>query len=209
MSRELQLTAFAVTLGLVAGACSENTTPTAASETGIEAVTTVAHNFGNNPDNGNDRIFRFEQDAFFLIFDANSSLVAAHTSTPCALGGILEPISTQWIIENPDDPFSGQVRETLLADPINIYILDLAQGGDCFGFALVASGTGKLVNTDNDFYSFLNPDTHRSNAYGFTAQGQLTGADGSKMHYNGVLKVVWDGIDGSKKDNVNEHFNLQ
>ena len=43
MSYTFRFTALAVALGLVAGACSENTTPTVASDTGIEAVLTPAH----------------------------------------------------------------------------------------------------------------------------------------------------------------------
>lgn len=69
---------------------------------------------------------------------------------------------------------------------------------DCDLFATttpLATGTVKLVNTDNDLLVFLNPDNRNANAFGFTAQGKLTRPDGSQANFNGVSKCVWDGND--------------
>ena len=214
MSATFRVTALAVALGLMAGACSEQPAPTAAGEAVFSTGSRTFDNFSNNPDNGNDRIFRFEQDVFLLLFQFPNDfpppgipdLVAIHSSTPDC-GGILEPVSTQWVQDNPDDPISAKIREVLLADPINIFVVDFAQEGNCFGLNLVASGTGKLVNTDNDLFVFLRPHNN-ANAFGFTAQGRLTTPGGDRVHYNGVSKLVWDGEDFSTFK-VNEHFNLK
>ncbi len=69
---------------------------------------------------------------------------------------------------------------------------------DCDLFANttpLATGTVKLVNTDNDLLIFLNPDHKNSNAFGFTAQGRLNRPDGTKASFNAVSKCVWDGDD--------------
>lgn len=214
MSPKFRLTSLAMALGLVVGACGEQPVPTATDEAVFSTGVRTLDNFSNNPANGNDRVFRFEQNVFFLIFQfpddvpppGTPDLVAVHSSTPDC-GGILEPVGTQWIMDNPDDPLSAKIREVTLADPVNIFVVDLAQAGSCFGFRLVASGTGKLVNTDNDIFTFLRPNNN-ANAFGFTAQGRLTTPAGDRVHYNGVSKMVWDGEDfGTFK--VNEHFNLK
>lgn len=206
MSPKFTLTSLALVLGLMVGACSERPVLTATDEAVFSPDVRTLDNFSNNPDNGNDRVFRFEQNVFFVIFDPNSTLAVAHSSFPDC-GGDLEPVSTQWIQDNPDDPLSAKIREVTLADPINIFVVDLAQAGNCFGFRLVASGTGKLVNTDNDIFTFLRPNNN-ANAFGFTAQGRLTAPAGDRVHYNGVSKVVWDGEDFATL-RVNEHFNLK
>jgi hypothetical protein len=161
-------------------------------------------NFMNNPDNGNPKVWRYEDGAFLLIFDSDSPLVAVHTTFPNC-GGELQPVSVQEIVDNPNDPFSDQVRQLLQADDINIYIVDLSASGACFGFGLVASGTGNLVNTDNDFWAFLH-DNPNANAFGFTAQGSLTSPGGAGVRYSGVSKCVWDGDDQESikcKDKIN------
>jgi len=69
---------------------------------------------------------------------------------------------------------------------------------DCNAFlntAPLGTGTANLINTDNDLLVFLNPNNVNANAFGFTAQGQLTRPDGSTAQFNGVNKSVWDGVD--------------
>ena len=60
----------------------------------------------------------------------------------------------------------------------------------------VAAGTAAIVGTDNDLTVFNNPDNVNWNAYGFTAHGSLTAADGSSVRLNTVSRCVWDGVDG-------------
>jgi hypothetical protein len=71
----------------------------------------------------------------------------------------------------------------------------------------VARGTGKLVDTDNDFFIF-GRETNNVNAFGFSAGGTLYGPGGQMAHYNGVSKVVWDGEDFATAK-VNEKFNFR
>ena len=205
-------TVLVLAVAMALGCADQPTTPSTMTD-GVGLA--PAFTFIKNPDNGNPHIYRFESDVFYLIFQFPSGpppagtpdLVAVHSTTPDCGGG-LEPADIQQVIENPDDPASGKIRELTLADPINIFIVDLSQPGSCFGFELVASGEGKLVNTDNDVLVFLR-DSNNANAFGFTAHGQLYGPDGRMAHYNGASKVTWDGNDGSKFFHTNEHFNFK
>lgn len=97
-------------------------------------------------------------------------------------------------MENPADPFVHRIHVLEQAKNLYVVIVDLTQGGGCFGLAKVAEGTGKVVNADNDLTPFLRPNTN-TNAFGFTAQGKLTRPSGASAHYNGVSKCHWDGED--------------
>lgn len=192
-------------IALLAVGCAEPTIPPDASSTGLTGVPSLDNSFGNNPYNGNDRIFRFENTFVLTVFDPSSSLVAVLSSFPIC-GGAFEPVATQWIMEHPDDPLTGQIRQVTLADPINIFVVDLNQPGGCFGFQLVASGTGKVTLTDNDVFVFLRDDNN-ANAYGYTVNGQLTTLAGDLVHFGGAVRVVWDGHDPSTIK-VAEQFHL-
>lgn len=197
--RKLPSIASALVLSALAVSCTDQPTGTQG-----PAVAAPLLNFMNNPDNGNPKIWRYEDFAFLVIYDSDSPLAAVHSSFP-SCGGELQPVSVQEIVDNPNDPFSDQVRQLLQADGINIFVVDLSAPGGCFGYDLVASGTGNLVNTDNDFFAFVH-DNPNSNAFGFTAQGRLTSPGGDRVSYNGVSKCVWDGTDFGSircKDQVN------
>lgn len=160
--------------------CSENVNEPAQELVVDQAA--PAFNFNNNPDGGSTHIYRYNGNAFFVISDSESPLVVLHTMDPVCGAGALEPVDIQRVQENPDDPMSGRVRQLQLADPINIFIGDTSQEGECFGTKLVASGTGKLVETDNDrFYA------GKGNAFGFRASGVLYSPSGQKAHYNGQI----------------------
>lgn len=186
-----RLASTALALAVFALGCESATEPADETLAPSEAVertdAPTLNTFINNPGEVGFRVLRFENHAFFELQDPESPLRALHTTEPFC-GGVLEPADIQLIADNPDDPMTDRVRLLLLADPINISILDTSQPGDCFGDKLIASGTGKLVNTDNDFFAFLN-GAQGANAFGFQAQSTLSGPDG-RAHYNGVLRIV-------------------
>ncbi|MFW6084953.1 MAG: hypothetical protein ACODAA_07055, partial [Gemmatimonadota bacterium] len=139
-------------------------------------------NFTNNLDGGGPHIFRLDDGLIVAILnDPETSLSAVHSAVPFC-GGDLEPVDMQFVLDNPDDPLADRIRRLMLADPINIFVVDTAQPGDCFSAELVASGTGKLVNTDNDLTALLE---NNANAFGYSAHGTLTGPAGRKAHYSG------------------------
>ena len=163
-------------------------------------------NFNNNPDGGSLHIYRSQYYAFFLLFDTETPLVAVLSSTPDC-GGFLEPADVQNIVEDPYDVIHHRVHELMVADPINIFIVDLAAEGACFGFDLVASGSGKLISTDSDYYSFFRPNNN-SNAFGFNVHGKVVDRDGQSWNFSGHNRTVWDGEDFDTIK-AQEQFNLK
>jgi hypothetical protein len=163
-------------------------------------------NFNNNPDGGSLHIYRSENYAFFVVYDDATPLAAVLSSTPDC-GGVLEPADVQRVVENPYDFYSSQIHELLVADPINIFIVDLSAPGACFGQELVASGTGKLVSTDNDLLTVLR-DNPNHNAFGFRSSGKVVDMDGRTWHFNGLNRFVWDGDDFATLK-ATEQFNLK
>ena len=167
-------------------------------------------NFTNNPDTGNDRIFRIETGGVgFGIFDPNSSLLAILSTTAFCDASEFHTVSIQEIYENPDDPTAGQIRQLMKGKDLNMWVVDDATypNGDCFGRDLVASGTGSVVQTDNDLFAILR-DNKNKNSFGATGHGKLTTVDGERLHYNATIRIVWDGDDFSTMK-INEHFNVR
>ena len=150
-------------------------------------------NFNNNTDGGSLHIYRSQNYAFFVVYDTESPLAAVLSSTPDC-GGFLEPADVHRVVEDPYDVIHSRVKELTLADPINIFIVDLSQDGACFGYDLVASGSGKLVSTDSDLYAFFRPNNN-ANAFGFSAHGKVVDGDGRTWHFNGLNRFEWDGED--------------
>ena len=99
-------------------------------------------------------------------------------------------------ISVPEDPnrFNDLVKGSVQTSVWPFTNFDCAQ---FTSIAPLATGTAKLVNTDNDLLVFQNPNNVNHNAFGFTAQGRLTRPDGSTAQFNGVNRSVWDGVNGA------------
>lgn len=201
------LATLATLLFLAVFACAEQpTSPADLAETSEVTVDPLS-NFNNNPDGGSIHIFRYQRHVVFALFDPNSSLAAAITTADQCGGGVLEPADVQDVVEDPDaGPFT-RVRELILADPVNIHIVDFSSPGSCFGLAQVAQGTGKAMLTDNDVTAFLIPGNN-ANAFGIMANGKLVDDTGQRWTFSGQTRFVWDGEDLSTLK-VNEKFNLK
>ena len=212
MSRSFFTTALAVTLGLVAGACNEQQVPTAGDEAGFSATPgSPANSFSNNPDNGNPRIFRFNNGASFLIVDDDANLFSLQSGRdflflstlgppPCREATFLSFEDIQRILHDPDDPNSAMIKEIRQGKDIFIAVFQgpLETVSDCDDLIsrLLGQGRGNFTNTDNDMFQFLREDrTNNHNAWGLTAQGTVELLGGGSAHYNGLSKCVWDGLD--------------
>jgi hypothetical protein len=178
--------------------------------------------FGNNPDNGNPRIVRFERVFALLLTDPQTNLFAIHAGSDDQLAwqlgcsgppDFLNLVDVQQVVHDPDDPTAGQINGLTLAREIYIAVFQgfddwAASGFDCADLAsrLLADGHGNMTLTDNDIFAFLRENTN-ANAFGFVVQGNLDRVDGGGAHYNAVSKCVWDGEDGSRifhcKDKLN------
>lgn len=65
----------------------------------------------------------------------------------------------------------------------------------------LATGTAKVIYTDNDFYAWAQ-DNPNSNSFSYKANGTLVGQDGKVYKLNLVDHVIWDGDDYSKYKEV-------
>jgi hypothetical protein len=153
--------------------------------------------FLNNPDNGNPRVFRYQDEFAVAWTDPGSGLRATHwTSRFLEEPGCGDfeggPIAFQEIgLIDADDFFASQIRANVLGD-VWIIVRDLNQAGNCFGAKLVAEGWGKAHYTDNDVFG-LGPDEPNANAWGYSADGVLTAPDGSTVRYAGHLRIAITG----------------
>jgi hypothetical protein len=59
----------------------------------------------------------------------------------------------------------------------------------------LATGVSNFRGTDNDVAPFNRPDPKNTNAFGFMANGQLTGPDGGRLIFQATYRGTWDGSD--------------
>jgi hypothetical protein len=66
-----------------------------------------------------------------------------------------------------------------------------------------------MTYTDSDAYSYL-ADRARANAFGFSAEGDLTAPDGTPYRYSGLLRIKWQPNSDDPLQRFNEtlHVNL-
>ena len=157
-----------------------------------------AFDFSNNPDNGNPRIFRYQDEFGVAWTDPGSNLRVTHWSTRfqvepgCGDFEGVGPIAFQEVgLIDLADIFASQIRLNAKGT-VWIIVRDLNQPGNCFGAALVAEGWGSVHYNDNDAFG-LDPDHSNANAWGYTGDGILTTPAGDVVRYNGHLRIAVTG----------------
>jgi len=157
-----------------------------------------------NPDNGNPRIIRFQDNTGFLLIDPVTDVFSIQSWGDGQLGCNAPPTlysyeDAQGIL-HPD----GQINVLEMGRGIYIAVFRgwsawAATGLDCGDLfpRKVAEGSGGIVFTDNDYDAPFR-DSHNSDAYGFTATGQLALVGGGKVAYTGVSRCEWDGDTGAR-----------
>ena len=145
-----------------------------------------AFNWMNNPDNGNFRIFRFQDGLFACWTDPATGLRACHATIPlgdgtepdCGLQTGADPADWQAVLADVD-AFRIAINAV---GRVWITVRDENNAGDCFDAALVAEGWGSMHYTDNDLFGTA---IHNANAWGFIATGNLTTTAGASAGYSG------------------------
>lgn len=165
----------------------------------VVLVLSVSTTLADPPANSGPLVVRFEGEFLYWYADARSGLsvgIGADPAQTCA--GNWDEISlvdTQWV-DVPDD--ANRIIEITHGDDVITNVWPFTEF-DCGLFTTVepvATGASALVLTDNDVFVYENPDNVNHNAFGFTAHGYLTTADGRSVRFNGVSRCVWDGVDG-------------
>jgi hypothetical protein len=174
---------------MLAIACEE--APVAPSAEQVAA--TPAHDWMNNPDVGNLKVYRFEDGMAACWTDPTNGLRACHATVP--LGGGGEPDCG---LQDPSDP--GAWQQVLVDDEafrvitnaigrVWITIRNTGAAGECFGSELVAEGWGAMLYSDNDTYG---AGAHDANTWGFTANGDLLTPGGVAEGYSGHARYRWN-----------------
>lgn len=152
-----------------------------------------AFSWMNNPDNGNPRIVRFEEEFILCWSDAENGLRACHSTIPlgdadepdCGPQEVLDPVERQDVgLFDPNVEFFVNWLHAHVKGEVWITVRDETQPGSCFDNELIAEGRGKVHYTDNDLFG-AGPEHPNTNAFGFRAQGQLITPEGATVQYNG------------------------
>lgn len=154
-----------------------------------DAPTTPTPEFG--------AVERSEGPLTVLLVDAESGLQAWHgwdVVARCQTGdGNLDNLSFQ-IVTNPQDALR-QLRKTHGDVQVSVWPIG---ANSCARYATetpLATGVVNFRGTDNDVSPFLRDNPRNTNAFGWMANGFVTGADGSRMRYQATYRGHWDGID--------------
>jgi hypothetical protein len=157
-------------------------------------------NWMNNPENGNVRIERFEEEFATSWTDPRNGLRATHTTFPIPFMGAAEPDCGPQAELDPldvqdvglfivgDEFFLSWLRRNEKGG-LWVIIRDVNQPGDCYGNKLIAEGPGAMHYTDNDLFGVQEGDNN-ANAWGFGGSGVLTTPDGQKLRYSGHARFT-------------------
>ena len=162
-----------------------------------------AFDWMNNPDNGNEKIYRSYEDFILCIsFDNAPNLRACHSTLPlgdgtesdCGLQEAEAPNSYQDVGAFNEDEFFENDFHMVRKGDVWVTIRDESQPGDCFGDALVAEGWAKYVGTDNDIFG-AGDDTH-TNSWSNKFTGKLTTPGGDEVSYSAMGQHSWSNKKG-------------
>jgi hypothetical protein len=156
----------------------------------------------NNPDNGNEKVYRSYEDFILCIgFDnapnlraCHSNLVLDDTEADCGLQQAEAPNSYQDVGPLNEDNFFDNDFHMIRKGDVWVTIRDISQPGDCFGDALVAEGWAKYVGTDNDIFG-SGDDTH-TNSWSNKFTGKLTTPGGDEVSYSAMGQHSWSNKKG-------------
>lgn len=162
-----------------------------------QAAVDPSFNWMNNPDVGNLKVYRYEDNLSSCWTDPDNGLRACHSTLP--LGGGSEPDCG---LQAPGDPAAWQ--EVIVDDEafrsiansageVWITVRDTGAPGECFDVALVAEGWGTMRYTDNDAYGV---GVNNANAWRFTANGSLMTPDAVALQYNGHAQLRFNRSQG-------------
>ncbi len=157
-----------------------------------------AFDWMNNPDNGNEKVYRSYEDFIICIsFDNAPAIRACHSNIPlgegdepdCGLQQDEAPTSYQDVGTLNEDNFFDNDFHKIQKGDVWVTIRDQSQPGDCFGDALVAEGWAKFVGTDNDIFG-AGDDPH-TNSWSNKFEGKLMTPGGDEVSYNAVGQHLW------------------
>ena len=96
-----------------------------------------------------------------------------------------------------------RILERSRGTDIQTYVDLIENLGDCDKVGnFLATGTVRLSSTDNDLFAYL-ANRSNANAFGFSAHGDMVGADGTPMRLDAFSRITWK-PDGSVDNRVSK-----
>ena len=158
-----------------------------------------AFDWMNNPDNGNEKVYRSYEDFIICFNDDDLPLRACHGNVPigggpdpvynCGLQQVEAPTSYQDVGSFKEDEFFDNDFHKVQKGDVWVTIRDLSQPGDCIGTALVAEGWVSFVGTDNDIFGAA--DDKHTNSWSNKFQGKVMTPGGEMLGYNAMGQHQW------------------
>ena len=169
---------------------------------GEDVAVTPTLDWMNNPDNGNEKLYRSYEHFVLCFSDDDLPLRACHGTVPLGFGtepdcGLQQeeaPTSYQDVGVIDWDEFFDSDFHKVQKGEVWVTIRDQSQAGDCFGDAVVAEGWASFVGTDNDIFG-AGDDTH-TNSWSNTFVGQLMTPGGETVFYRGMGQHLYSNKKG-------------
>jgi hypothetical protein len=139
-------------------------------------------------------VIRVDDEAFWYHCDPRAGICAVYGINPvdyCAgQWDQADSFSFQDIVLPQDDNMLRIVERARGTD-IQTYVSSIETFGDCGQVGnYLATGTVRFEAIDNDVLVYL-ANRNNANAFGFTAHGDLVGADGARMQINAIYRLTW------------------
>lgn len=186
-----------VTIGaLVLAACSQPVDPR--DQTATDPFQTGPLVLANGPSQSGV-VTRSEVGFAVGVADVAADLFALHSSFGNFFGlcGPFElvPWEAHVVQRDPSSGFGNPDGDPVITlfkaeeHAIEVFRLSSLIGFPC-DWDLVATGTGKIVVHNNDFFSFLRGELVRAAAFGWTANGIVETPEGETLRYHATQKIV-------------------
>jgi hypothetical protein len=179
---------FAVLALFVAVSCDQQPVE----PTGDQVASAPAFDFMNNADIQNPKVIRTEEHFAWLPWDVEDQLIGILATGPfvCGLAEDMDPLSTQYITDNPPDQWPEALVRVLQKGDVWVAVWDGSgltwdefgpTDWSCDYFTEndpLAVGYAKMIWHDNDAFAWT-CERNRQNVFGFKARGRLDLHDGS------------------------------
>ena len=169
-----------------------------------------AFNWMNN-DGWHGKTFRASSNYGWVGWDVEGELIATMMTHDwfCEIGEMIEPVSVQWVYNNPD--VADEIYHKLFKGELHVELYDWTgewSPWDCANWTEarhMGTGTCTLVATDNDVDAWLGGHPN-ANSYGAKCNGKIELDGGGMTNMNYHFHHTWN--PDKELDNMKETLKL-